>query len=30
VEKKMSHALKEIRYGLDDAMMVVAIAYLLQ
>jgi RNA polymerase sigma-70 factor (family 1) len=30
VEKKMSHALKEIRYGMGDAMAVIAVAYLLQ
>jgi RNA polymerase sigma-70 factor (ECF subfamily) len=29
VEKKMSHALKEIRYGLDDALAVLLIAYFL-
>jgi RNA polymerase sigma-70 factor (family 1) len=28
VEKKMSHALKEIRFGLDDALVVALIAYL--
>lgn len=27
VEKKMSHALKEIRFGLDDAFLVVVAAY---
>jgi RNA polymerase sigma-70 factor (ECF subfamily) len=30
VEKKMSHALKEIRYGMDDALAIIAIVYLLQ
>ncbi|HEY1199683.1 MAG TPA: sigma factor-like helix-turn-helix DNA-binding protein, partial [Niastella sp.] len=25
VEKKMSHALKEIRFGIDDAMLVVVV-----
>jgi RNA polymerase sigma-70 factor (ECF subfamily) len=30
VEKKMSHALKEIRYGIDDAFLVVVMAYLFQ
>ena len=29
VEKKMSHALKEIRYGLDDALAILLIAYLM-
>jgi RNA polymerase sigma-70 factor (family 1) len=29
VEKKMSHALKEIRYGLDDALAILLIAYLI-
>nr|WP_255552947.1 sigma-70 family RNA polymerase sigma factor [Longitalea arenae] len=30
VEKKMSHALREIRFGLDDAMAVMIAAYLMQ
>ncbi|WP_207516037.1 RNA polymerase sigma factor [Longitalea luteola] len=30
VEKKMSHALREIRFGLDDAMAVMIVAYLMQ
>lgn len=29
VEKKMSHALKEIRYGMDDALAILLITYLL-
>ena len=29
VEKKMSRSLKEIRFGMDDAMMVIAAVYLL-
>jgi RNA polymerase sigma-70 factor (ECF subfamily) len=30
VEKKMSHALKGIRYGMDDALVVLLIVYLIQ
>lgn len=30
VEKKMSHALREMRFGMDDAMAVMVVAYLMQ
>ena len=30
VEKKMSRALKEIRFGMDDAMVIVVLAYLIK